>query len=349
MKKLLFLMFALVAIVGCRNEDGPSDVWEREIKAIGSTELSAIDVLASADAWATELIYKFNQADGKGASLLYYDSSEGSDELKRSAMYNLVEDKRYDIIYLREHRQNTADGVLYYNNYQIFKELETNKKYEITCLSAPNREMTVVAYDENRIILEFYNPNAKDYPYTRELLVRVNGAKGLEQYEEYTNLYDSDGTPFKVYKWNNIDGSYNPELIKLLKEYPCWELYFAREAEVRDECVFTSTSYNYSCFEVGAKIPLVYIFSDDKIEYYSKGTLPGTTELYSYSELDRYYWDNMMIFEYVDGVIALTFTRDIVIHYPGRKINVYFLRPSTQEKLDEIVQGYNDYISQTNQ
>ena len=52
--------------------------------------------------------------------------------------------------------------------------------------------MTIVAYDDNKMVLEIYNPQKKDYKYERVYIVRGNNDVDFSRYLYYEDIPEED-------------------------------------------------------------------------------------------------------------------------------------------------------------
>ena len=164
MKKLLFMMLAIAVFAGCSKEDENQNVWENIITSMGQSQLSAMDVMASADCWSTKIIYQYTEAGGKGDSKKYYDSNQVLEGASRNCSYGVKDGNLY------EYRSHPLSGYPYYYTYALSgsgNNFSLVRKHD-----SLGKTMNIVAYDDNSMILEFYNPAYKSYPYSREYVVR---------------------------------------------------------------------------------------------------------------------------------------------------------------------------------
>ncbi|MBQ4127541.1 MAG: hypothetical protein IJD72_06195 [Alistipes sp.] len=337
MKKLLFMLLAVVAFAGCSKEETPENVWDNVIKEIGHTELTPFEVLKSADAWRPVKIYKYYDAGGKNGGERYWDSDSGGKEIADgSFLYAVTENHRYALYSLNEYRIHPDDGQKFYYAHHI-ASMEGDQ-FKLQGPYGLNRDMTVVAYDENSMVLEFYDPGTKGRPYTRELIVRVNGAKDLNKHEDYTELYNEEGEPYQRFDWV-IDHKFPTNIKQTMIETPYWASYALRRAYVRKSddgittTLYTTMSPENFPYDGGSNI-LFFQFGEDKYKAYYHNPIPN-------SKIGMYegYMDQAYILQYKDVLLAFTFySYDLLT--PGEEIDVYFAKPSNQEAFDEMIQKY---------
>ncbi len=179
MKKILLMMLTIVVFAGCSKEDDLQKSMKDIISSIDKSELSAIDLL-SLDAWSAKCIYKYTQAGGKGDSKLYYDFFDNAQEgASKGASYSVSGGKMYEF-------RKAPLGPLFYYTYEV-----TGQGADFTVKrnnDGQQRQMTIVAYDDDEMVIEFYNPNSKEYPYTREYIVRTKGVNYFDTHKAYEEL-----------------------------------------------------------------------------------------------------------------------------------------------------------------
>lgn len=165
MKKVLFMMLAVVMFAGCSKEDENQNQLENIIQSMGQSQLSAMDIMKSAECWQVKIIYQYTEAGGKGDSKLYYDPEntklEGG---SRGANYRVADGNFYE---LRSHPLNSYP---YYYTYALSgtgNSFSLVRKHDSLA-----KTMNIVAYDDKSMVIEFYNPAIKEYPYSREYIVR---------------------------------------------------------------------------------------------------------------------------------------------------------------------------------
>ena len=165
MKRILFMMLAVVMFAGCSKEDENQNQLENIIQQMGQSQLSAMDIMKSADCWRTKIIYLYTEAGGKGNSKLYYDPEklqmEGG---SRGGAYGVKNGNLY------EYRSHPLSGYPYYYTYALSgtgNSFSLVRKHDSLA-----KTMNIVAYDDNSMVIEFYNPAIKEYPYSRCYVVR---------------------------------------------------------------------------------------------------------------------------------------------------------------------------------
>ncbi|MBR7096296.1 MAG: hypothetical protein IKC78_00820 [Alistipes sp.] len=167
MKKLLSMLLAVVVFIGCSKEDENPNQLENIITSMGQSQLSAIDVLASVECWQVKIIYQYTEAGGKGDSKLYYDPENMKLEgASRGANYRVADGNIYEL------RSHPLSGIPYYYTYALSgagNSFSLVRKHD-----SLNKTMNIVAYDDKSMVIEFYNPVQKEYPYSREYIVRWN-------------------------------------------------------------------------------------------------------------------------------------------------------------------------------
>jgi hypothetical protein len=165
MKRFLFMMLAVVVLAGCSKEDENKNVLDNIITSMSESQLSAMDVMVSADCWNVKIIYQYTEAGGKGNSKLYYDSENQKLEgASRGASYKVANGNMY------EYRSHPIYSTPYYYTYSLSgggNNFTIVRKHDDL-----SKTMSIVAYDDNSMVIEYYNPTKKDYPYSREYIVR---------------------------------------------------------------------------------------------------------------------------------------------------------------------------------
>lgn len=164
MKKIFYCFVVAMLLAACSKEDENQNVWENIITSMGQSQLSAMDVMASADCWSTKIIYQYTEAGGKGDSKKYYDSNQVLEGASRSCSYGVKDGNLY------EYRSHPVYGNPYYYTYALSGS--GNNFSLVRRHDGRGKTMSIVAYDDNSMILEFYNPTNKSYPYSREYVVR---------------------------------------------------------------------------------------------------------------------------------------------------------------------------------
>lgn len=345
MKRLFFMALFLAIFVGCSKEETPSEMWEKDINSMAKTELTALEALMSADAWRPLKIYKYTQPNAQGVEELYWDiNSEAKEDEYKTFMYATYEDKKYKRLLLNEYRTNPADGQAFYYAYEVVEQV-FNKDYTLSGPYGKNLKLTFLAYDENNMVLQLYDPNATSYPYTRLLITRVNGAKGLENHENYLDLYDENGQPYKYYKWEINPLGVDTKLLSTLKETPYWEGCGHRNAEIRyDGTLFTSLSLN-RMGGLGDYIYIAHKFDEDKIQIYSTAPIPYSKPYVR--EFNKSYWNQIYPLGVdKDGIMAVCYDYEALRHWQGSETVVYFMKPCTQERFDEIMEYWSNASSE---
>lgn len=164
MKRILFMMLAVVMFAGCSKEDENQNQLENIIQQMGQSQLSAMDIMKSADCWSTKIIYQYTEAGGKGDSKKYYDSNQALEGASRNCSYGVKDGNLY------EYRSHPLSGYPYYYTYALSgagNSFSLVRKHDSLA-----KTMNIVAYDDKSMVIEFYNPAIKEYPYSREYIVR---------------------------------------------------------------------------------------------------------------------------------------------------------------------------------
>lgn len=169
MRKILFILFALAAVVGCQSEYDKMSEYEKAIYDVGTNcPLSLADVLKSAPVWERVKVIESAQPEGKGNVEVSDYSKGGSDGGTNFAFgfgpkfecwsYSYVgPPSRYAGYYLECDYSIQPDG-------NIILSLDG-----ITADRSYIRKVRVVAYNESSIVIDTYNASPL-YPYVTFVL-----------------------------------------------------------------------------------------------------------------------------------------------------------------------------------
>ena len=165
MRKIFYCVIVALILAACSKEDENQNVWENIITSMGQSQLSAMDIMKSAECWKVKIIYQYTEAGGKGDSKLYYDpENQKLEGASRGANYRVADGNIYEL------RSHPLTGVPYYYTYALSgtgNSFSLVRKHDSLA-----KTMNIVAYDDNSMVIEFYNPAIKEYPYSREYIVR---------------------------------------------------------------------------------------------------------------------------------------------------------------------------------
>lgn len=182
MRKNLFLMLTAVLLCNCNTaKENDISIWDEVQSKMDKTELSAVEVLLSADYWLASKAYYYTEPNAQGEEKIGYDLGEdGHLEGANPHMFRMLIDgiyREYSVGYshpIPSHHipANYKDYRLEIDDNGVGSIYKGDKKYSFT----------VIAYDEKSILIESdfwcsykYNSKAeivKTYPYGRVLFKR---------------------------------------------------------------------------------------------------------------------------------------------------------------------------------
>lgn len=210
MKKIFVLMLALISFVGC-NSDSNLDIempsmWDEIEMKMEETDLSALEVLKSADYWQATKIYYYTLPNAEGEEHCFQDvelyggyRGAGGDLSER---FNIISDNIIRFYSYMGH-PFTCDEHRMPNIYWDFDlEMEDNIIMSVKGNQYPLEDdktfsFKVIAYDENSVLIEsnlWYtitsNPKMT-YPYGRLLFERqvVDSPDWFDQFEDRDAFY----------------------------------------------------------------------------------------------------------------------------------------------------------------
>lgn len=182
MKKILCILFALAAFCNCNTaNENEISIWDKIQSEMDKTELSAVEVILSADYWLASKAYYYTEPNAQGEEKIGYDLGEdGHLDGANPHMFRMLIDgvyRRYSVGISNPDPSKHIPA-----NYMDFKlEIDDNgvgsiykddKKYSFR----------VIAYDEKSILIESdfwcshkFNSKAeivKTYPYGRVFFKR---------------------------------------------------------------------------------------------------------------------------------------------------------------------------------
>lgn len=212
MKKIFVLMLALISFVGCNN-DGDIDIdiempsmWDEIEMKMEETDLSALEVLKSADYWQATKIYYYTLPNAEGEERCSQDvelyggyRGAGGDLSER---FNIISDNIIRFYRYMGH-PFTCDEHRMPNIYWDFDlEMEDNIIMSVKGNQYPLEDdktfsFKVIAYDENSVLIEsnlwyIITSNPKmTYPYGRFLFERqtVESPDWFDQFEDRDAFY----------------------------------------------------------------------------------------------------------------------------------------------------------------
>lgn len=188
MRKYFIAMISIFAFVCCNKENGKEDIWEDIFLSVRKTEMSAMEVMSSADFWKEVRTHHYTEPSGKGEEYISY--AEGK----------LIDGHTLKIIAIKDSKffnyvSNTAITTPYYYSSSMNKLGED--LYSID-KDSKSYYFKILAYDETNLIIETdyfslskSNPNGeKSYPYSivhfkRQFAESPNWADKYISYEEY--------------------------------------------------------------------------------------------------------------------------------------------------------------------
>ena len=185
MKKILFMMLALIVFVGCESEYDKMSEYEKIIHDVGiSSKMSADEALKNVDIWKPVKIISSTEAGGKGkVSVIDYEKEDyyGGTKYLLSfisnfklfvhhgptiTMYDKGVNNPYVIhqSYYAEYGYNlNADNSITINVTPEYDGLLKNNGISIN-------KMHLIAYNENCIVVEIYFNKSYEYKYITYVL-----------------------------------------------------------------------------------------------------------------------------------------------------------------------------------
>ena len=203
MKKIFVLMLALISFVGCNNDSDididiemPS-MWDEIEMKMEKTDLSALEVLKSADYWVPTKMYLYTQPNGEGDERCMQDlelgiSPSGSTPyVERRAVTSDNVWREYYSAHIYAFYGDICDHVMprHYRDWEL--EVLDNT---ITAIKKDGKTYSfkVVAYDENSVLIESNYWGSIKHPYGRFLLERQ-----VAETLDWEKQYDVDGDEWR--------------------------------------------------------------------------------------------------------------------------------------------------------
>ena len=209
MKKLLFMMLAVVVLAGCSKEESTVlSEGDKITRSIGKINTPLMAVLKSVEFWEESKAFAYTEPDGKGEEMLLFDASVDGPDLGDGwrgwmpfELLTFSDDQLVKYIPMTKLvRRN------HYYDYDITK-FEDN-----TFTFTRNEEeyyLKVLAYNENSIWIEtncydvdknYQNKygRADSYPYVRILYVSPSFANYLNSYDLESFKSEEEITPYKI-------------------------------------------------------------------------------------------------------------------------------------------------------
>ena len=210
MKKIFVLMLALISFVGCNN-DGDIDIdiempsmWDEIEMKMEKTDLSALEVLKSADYWQATKIYYYTLPNAEGEERCSQDvelnggyRGAGGDLTER---FNIISDNKIRFYRYMGHPFTCDEHRMPNIYWDCDLEIVDNTITSVTGSQSyydddKTYSFKIIAYDENSVLIEsnFWSMFASKiaYPYGRLLFERqtVESPDWFDQFEDRDAFY----------------------------------------------------------------------------------------------------------------------------------------------------------------
>ena len=169
MKKILFMLFVLAAMVGCQSEYDKMSEYEKAIYDVGTNcPLSLADVLKSAPVWERVKTISSTQPEGKG-SVDVADYSKG--DLDGGTNFAFGFGPKFECwSYSYVSPPSIYAGYYLESDYSIQPDGDLILSLDgIAADRSYIRKVRVVAYNESSIVIDTYNASP-NYPYVTFVL-----------------------------------------------------------------------------------------------------------------------------------------------------------------------------------